>query len=154
MDAAGHDGQVDFAFGARDRLRTACQIARKRYMEGSRLVVYCSDSARLTAFDRLLWSFDDTSFIPHVLADDPLVADTPVVLTAGSPQAAREAMGPQAEPWLLNLDDACPPDCEAFARIMEVVSDDPLERQLARQRWRAYQAQGRRLQAHDLSRRS
>jgi len=149
----GPASQVDFAFGAPDRLRTACQIARKRYLEGERLVVYCRDGARLTAFDRMLWAFDDTSFVPHVRADDPLAAETPVVLTAGPPEAARAAMGGQTQPWLLNLDDDCPPGCASFARIMEVVSDDPAERQVARQRWRAYQSQGLQLKAHDLGRR-
>jgi len=146
-------GQVDFAFGAPDRLRTACQIARKRYLAGDRLLVYCSDGARLTAFDRLLWAFDDISFIPHVRADDRLAPETPVVLTASSPEAARAAMGGEAQPWLLNLDDGCPPGSESFARIMEVVSDDPAERQVARERWRAYQALGLQLNAHDLGRR-
>jgi len=142
--------QVDFAFGCRDRLRTACVIARKRYRAGQRLVVYCADSARLTAFDRMLWAFDDTSFIPHVHANDPLAATTPVVLTAASPEHARQAMGEAPPPALLNLDDDCPPDCDAFAHIMEVVSDAPEDRQAARQRWRIYQAQGRELKAHNL----
>ena len=70
--------RIDFAFGASDRLRAACQATRKRYQAGQRLVVYCADGARLAAFDRMLWAFDDTSFVPHVLASDPLAADTPV----------------------------------------------------------------------------
>ena len=60
--------RIDFAFGAPDRLRTACQVARKRYLAGQRLVVYCRDGSRLASFDRMLWAFDDISFVPHVLA--------------------------------------------------------------------------------------
>jgi len=142
--------QVDFAFGCRDRLRTACLIARKRCQAGQRLVVYCADSARLTAFDRMLWAFDDISFVPHVHVDDPLAAATPVVLTAASPERARQAMGDGQPPALLNLDDDCPPDGDAFTHIMEVVTDAPEDRLAARQRWRAYQAQGRELKAHNL----
>ena len=77
--------RIDFAFGAPDRLRMACQVVRKRVLAGQRLVVYCKDGSRLTAFDRMLWAFDDTAFVPHVLANDPLAAETPVVLTAGDP---------------------------------------------------------------------
>src|SRR3546814_1040669 len=80
--------RIDFAFGASDRLRAACQAARKRYQAGQQLVVYCADGARLAAFDRMLWAFDDISFVPHVLASDPLAADTPVILTAAAPQPA------------------------------------------------------------------
>ncbi|WP_241131666.1 DNA polymerase III subunit chi, partial [Achromobacter xylosoxidans] len=102
--------RIDFAFGAPDRLRMACQVVRKRYLAGQRLVVYCKEGSRLAAFDRMLWAFDDTSFVPHVLANDPLAAETPVVLTAGDPwQAAQAAVADgQPQPWLLNLDDACP----------------------------------------------
>ncbi|MDZ5615507.1 DNA polymerase III subunit chi [Achromobacter xylosoxidans] len=147
--------RIDFAFGAPDRLRMACQVVRKRYLAGQRLVVYCKEGSRLAAFDRMLWAFDDTSFVPHVLANDPLAAETPVVLTAGDPwQAAQAAVADgQPQPWLLNLDDACPPGFDAFERLLEIVSDDPDDKQAARPRWRAYQGAGHTPQSHDLSQR-
>ncbi|MDH0521948.1 DNA polymerase III subunit chi [Achromobacter xylosoxidans] len=147
--------RIDFAFGAPDRLRMACQVVRKRYLAGQRLVVYCKEGSRLAAFDRMLWAFDDTSFVPHVLANDPLAAETPVVLTAGDPwQAAQAAVADgQPQPWLLNLDDACPPGFDAFERLLEIVSDDPDDKQAASQRWRAYQGAGHTPQSHDLSQR-
>ncbi|MDH0545440.1 DNA polymerase III subunit chi [Achromobacter xylosoxidans] len=147
--------RIDFAFGAPDRLRMACQVVRKRYLAGQRLVVYCKEGSRLAAFDRMLWAFDDTSFVPHVLANDPLAAETPVVLTAGDPwQAAQAAVADgQPQPWLLNLDDACPPGFDAFERLLEIVSDDPDDKQAARQRRRAYQGAGHTPQSHDLSQR-
>ncbi|OZI24830.1 DNA polymerase III subunit chi [Bordetella genomosp. 7] len=138
--------RIDFAFGAPDRLRAACHAARKRYQAGQQLVVYCSDSVRLAAFDRMLWAFDDISFVPHVLATDPLAADTPVTLTAATPSPAG-----RDECWLLNLDDACPPGYDAFMRVLEIVSDDPADRQAARQRWRAYVAAGHTPHSHDLA---
>ncbi|PNM82784.1 DNA polymerase III subunit chi [Achromobacter xylosoxidans] len=147
--------RIDFAFGAPDRRRMACQVVRKRYLAGQRLVVYCKEGSRLAAFDRMLWAFDDTSFVPHVLANDPLAAETPVILTAGDPwQAAQAAVADgQPQPWLLNLDDACPPGFDAFERLLEIVSDDPDDKQAARQRWRAYQGAGHTPQSHDLSQR-
>lgn len=146
--------RIDFAFGAGDRLRAACQTARKRYLAGQRVVVYCSDGRRLSAFDRMLWAFDDISFIPHVLANDPLAADTPVVLTAADPSAVLRQSPAASAPdiWLLNLDDACPPNYDGFVRLLEFVSDDPADRQAARQRWRTYQAAGHPVQSHDLTR--
>ena len=147
--------RIDFAFGAPDRLRTACQVVRKRYLAGQRLVVYCRDGSRLAAFDRMLWAFDDTSFVPHVLANDPLAGETPVILTAGDPQQAAAAAGQGGQPqpsWLLNLDLDCPPGFEAFERLLEIVSDDPEDKQAARQRWRTYQGAGHTPHSHDLSR--
>ncbi|OZI74145.1 DNA polymerase III subunit chi [Bordetella genomosp. 12] len=141
--------RIDFAVGAPDRLRAACQTARKRYLAGQRLIVYCSDGNRLTAFDRMLWAFDETAFVPHVLAQDALAADTPIVLTAADPGQAL-ALAPDA--WLLNLDDACPPHYEGFARVLEIVSDRAEDKAAARARWRDYLAAGHQPQSHDLSR--
>lgn len=138
--------RIDFAFGASDRLRAACQVVRKRYQAGQRLVVYCGDGARLSAFDRLLWAFDDTAFVPHVLTTDPLAATTPVILTAAAP-----APLDGDETWLMNLDDGCPPGYDGFDRVLEIVSAEPADVQAARQRWRVYQAAGHTLHGHDLA---
>ncbi len=143
--------RIDFAFGAPDRLRTACVIARKRHVAGDRVIVYCSDTQRLATFDRLLWAFDPASFVPHVGADDALVAATPVILASTSPGAVRERLGEHGpDAWLLNLDDDCAPDASQFARVMEVVSHDDGDRAQARLRWRTYAAQGHDLHGHDL----
>lgn len=143
--------RIDFAFGANDRLRAACQVVRKRYLAGQRLLVYCSDGGRLSAFDRLLWAFDDVSFVPHVSVTDSLAASTPVVLTAGAPEPPVAPDDPDAGPWLMNLDDECPPGYDAFTRVLEIVSGDPADRQAARQRWRAYLAAGHTPHGHDLT---
>lgn len=144
--------RINFAFGAPQRLSTACRVARKRYDAGEHVVVFCPDAVRLAAFDRLLWTFDDTAFVPHVMADDPLAAMTPVILTASGPlQAASLFPGDAPLPWLLNLSDECPPDFERFERILEIVSDDPEDRQAARQRWRVYQAAGHDVRSHNLA---
>jgi len=142
--------RIDFAFGAPDRLRSACQTARKRHLAGQRLVVYCRDGSRLSAFDRMLWAFDDISFVPHVLATDPLAPDTPVLLTAADPSLALPA-DQAAEAWLMNLDDDCPPSYDGYARLLEFVSGDAADRQAARQRWRVYQAAGHDLHGHNLT---
>jgi DNA polymerase-3 subunit chi len=144
--------RINFAFGAPERLQTACQVARKRYQAGEHVIVFCPDVRRLATFDRLLWTFDDIAFVPHVMADDPLATRTPVILTASGPiEAASVFDAAQPFPWLLNLSDECPPDYDRFERILEIVSDDPDDRQLARQRWRVYQSAGHDVRAHNLT---
>ena len=39
-------------------------------------------------------------------------------------------------------------DCEAFARVIEVVSNEPADRDAARRRWRQYEARGYRITHH------
>jgi DNA polymerase-3 subunit chi len=142
--------RVDFAFGAPDRLQMACEVVQKQYLAGRRMLVYTQDESRLSRFDGLLWGVEPTSFVPHVMADDPLAPDTPIWLIRATPAAWLEK---QAHPnvWLLNLDDDCPPDTQAFKRILEIVSDNDDDKMKARQRWRQYQAEGHTLHAHSMN---
>lgn len=141
--------RVDFAFGAVHRLRMACQVVRKQYLAGRPLVVYTQDAQRLNSFDQLLWSFDPVAFVPHVRADDPMAAQTPVVLTTETPQPQTTPGAPQ--PWLVNLDLECPPNATAFERILEIVSEHPKDKAAARARWQHYKAAGYDVRAHDVS---
>ncbi|MGB3290277.1 MAG: DNA polymerase III subunit chi [Burkholderiaceae bacterium] len=142
--------RVDFAFGAADRLRMACEVVRKHAQAGRPLLVYTQDKQRLARFDRLLWGFDPEAFVPHVQVDDPLAAQTLVLLTSTLPlpDAAAQA-GPRS--WLINLDLHCPPGAERFERILEIVSGHEDDKNAARLRWREYQQAGHELHAHDVS---
>lgn len=142
--------RIDFAFGVEHRLRTACDVVRKHYLAGRRVIVYTQDLPRLTYFDQLLWGFDNVAFVPHVGSDDPLAADTAVILTDGDPVQARDRAG-AADAWLLNLDLHCPPGADAFSRILEIVSDHEQDKAAARLRWRQYSDAGHDLHAHNVS---
>ncbi|NYT65151.1 DNA polymerase III subunit chi [Alcaligenaceae bacterium] len=141
--------RVDFAFGAVHRLRMACQVVHKQYLAGRPLVIYTRDAQRLNAFDQLLWSFDPVAFVPHVYANDPMAAQTPIVLTTETPQPPSHPGLP--EPWLLNLDLECPPNAAAFTRILEIVSEHPQDKAAARTRWQHYKAANYDVRAHDVS---
>lgn len=142
--------RVDFAFGASHRLRMGCEVVHKHYLAGRSVVVYTQDAQRLSTFDRLLWSYDPLAFIPHVYTDDPLAASTPIILTT-APPVAPESLTAQQDVWLLNLDLACPPNAQAFSRILEIVSGHEQDKAAARERWLAYKAQGYDVRAHDVS---
>jgi DNA polymerase-3 subunit chi len=145
--------RIDFAFGAPDRLRMACEVVRKHVAAGRKLVVYTRDEQRLAHFDRLLWSFDPTAFIPHVHADDALAADTPVVLTLQPPDPPTAKPGAD-QPWLLNLDLQCPPGVAHFERVLEIVSNHDEDKQAARERWAQYKADGHTVNGHDVSKKA
>lgn len=140
--------RINFAFGATERITQACQTTLKQYLAGQKMVVYSSDIARLRQFDQKLWAVDEAAFVPHVWADDPLAPQTPIVLVAKDLARTLESQSP--ETWLLNLDDACPPTCGALERVLEIVSDEPEDKEAARQRWRSYQAAGHDLKSYSL----
>ena len=142
--------RIDFAFGVEHRLRTACDVVRKHYLAGRKVIVYTQDLPRLAYFDQLLWGFDNIAFVPHVSSDDPLAPDTAVILADTDPVQARErAAAPDA--WLLNLDLECPPGADAFSRILEIVSNHDQDKAAARLRWRRYLDAGHDLHAHNVA---
>jgi len=143
--------RIDFAFGVSHRLRTACEVVHKHYLNGRHLVVYSRQAAVLRDFDQWLWRFDPTAFVPHLPDDDPLADQTPVLLCATDPQRHLDGAAEDKQPWLVNLDAQCPPGFERFARILEIVSRHATDTQTARVRWRHYVAAGYTPKAHDLS---
>lgn len=142
--------RIDFAFGAPDRLRMACEVVRKHFLAGRQMVVYTKDKQRLSHFDRLLWGFDATAFIPHVRADDPLAPQTAIIFTSDAPTPPAPDTA-QTVSWLVNLDLDCPPEAEKFSRILEIVSNHVDDTAAARKRWKQYKASGHDLHAHDVS---
>ena len=141
--------RVDFAVGAADRVRQACHTTLRQFLAGRQLTVYCSDPRRLRAFDEQLWSVDDTAFVPHVMAGDPLAPVTPVIMVANGLESA---LAHRVQPlWLLNLDDNCPPVLQGVARVLEIVSDHDEDKTLARARWKAYQAAGHDVRSHTMN---
>ena len=141
--------RIDLAFGAKDRLEQACLTTHRQYQAGQRLLIISTKTETLRQLDALLWSRHDTSFIPHVWADDPLASSTPVVL-AGPAHLEASVANASPNTWLLNLDDTCPTTLGKVERVLEIVSDHPDDKEMARARWRQYQSEGHTLKAHAL----
>jgi DNA polymerase-3 subunit chi len=136
--------RIDFHVNAADKLGYGCRLVRKIYRAGQRVVVCCDDPERLDAFDEALWIFSPQEFIPHVRADDPLAAETPVVLTVAA----------DSLPWhdvLVNIGSATPAGFARFERLIELVGADDPDRGLGRQRWKFYRDRGYPLESFDVA---
>jgi len=136
--------RVDFHFNAADKLGYGCRLVRKIYRARHKVLVWCDDAVRLDEFDRLLWTFSQQDFIPHVGAGDPLAAETPVLLAA-------EPVETPFHEVLVNLGSAMPPMFSRFDRLIEVVASGEADREAARERWRFYRDRGYPLERHDLA---
>ena len=127
--------RIDFYHYADDKLRFACRLAALAFQRDSRLVVYSPDEQLLRRFDHALWSFQATSFVPHVFAGGALAAETPIVL-------AKSDEGLPHHDVLLNLGDEWPPFFASFERLLEIVATDEDDRQRARARYVFYKKRG------------
>jgi DNA polymerase III subunit chi len=144
--------QVDFYVLAQNapeaRLRFACRLAEKAWSLRHRVRVQLAPGGELEAFDRMLWTFSDRSFVPHRRAgapDDAPATAPPAVVIADS-QAADDADGDV----LINLTASLPPAIERWSRIAEVVDCDESRRREGRERFRAYRGQGLEPVTHEM----
>ena len=80
--------RIDFYRYAEDKLRFACRLAAKACAKPSKVVVYSPDAKMLAEFDKQLWTWQATSFVPHCFANSGLAAQTPVVLAQPGRQLA------------------------------------------------------------------
>lgn len=121
----------------------ACRLAEKVHAAGHRVYMHVTDAAQATALDRMLWTFRQASFVPHVLAADYTADDnlTPVVIGSGEPP-------PGFDDMLINLDGDVTPFFSRFRRHMEVVA--PTRRDAARSAYRFFRDRGYELTTHNI----
>lgn len=137
---------ITFHFGAPDKLGYACRLLRKAVASGSRVLVVV-DAEALARLDDDVWALAPTDFVVHCTtqADLSVQQRSPVMLVTHTDQA------PQHQQVLVNLTQSVPDAFEKFERVIEVVSTDDSDRELARRRWRRYTELGYPITQHNLT---
>jgi DNA polymerase III subunit chi len=135
--------RIDFYRYAEDKQRLACRLAAKVVAKPAKLVVYSPDAKTLADFDRTLWTFQATGFVPHVFLESPLAAETPIVLASSGDALPHHEV-------LLNLADEWPPFFATFDRLLEIVGTDEEDKARARERYSFYKKRGYELQVNDI----
>ena len=127
--------RIDFHTNIPDKLAYACRLARKAYSAKAKIVLLAEDAAQAAALNEALWTLSNIDFLPHVMADDPLAPETPIIITA-----SEEAALPHHE-MLVNLTRRTPSNVAEFARVFEIISSDEADAAAGRQRYVAYKKQ-------------
>ena len=134
--------RIDFYRYAEDKQLYACRLAAKA-ARSTKVVVYSPDAAALERFDKLLWTYQQTGFVPHCHARSPNAAETPVVLAGPEDQLPHHEV-------LLNLADEWPPFFATFSRLLEIVCNDEADRELGRERYKFYKQRGYDIRVNDI----
>jgi DNA polymerase-3 subunit chi len=127
--------RIDFHTNIPDKLAYACRLARKAYASKAKIVLLAEDAAQAAALNEALWTLSSTDFLPHVMADDPLAPQTPIIITD-----SEDAELPHHE-MLVNLTRRTPSTFSRFARVFEIISSDEHDAAAGRQRYVAYKKQ-------------
>jgi DNA polymerase-3 subunit chi len=123
------------------RLQVATRLADKAFQRGHRIFINAADEAQARALDELLWSYRPASFLPHGLYDEAQAQ--PIAIGWGQePQGHNDL--------LINLQLGIPGFFSRFARVAEVVTQDPASLEALRRSWTFYRERGYQLEKHDL----
>ena len=128
---------------ARGRNRAVCQLTNKAFRLGHRIYILTATSQHAADLDRLLWTFNAGSFIPHGLNLTDMSGPLPVLIGPAEPPV-------EFNDVLISLTPKVPECVSRFQRIAEIVDNDDMEKQLARERFRSYRDQGYPLNTHNL----
>ncbi len=144
--------RVDFYVLAGDdpgaRLRFACRLVEKAWLMRNRVRVQFDAGGELAAFDQMLWTFSDRSFVPHRRAGDPeSVPSTalPPVVLADTADADASDGG-----LVVNLAAVVPAGFEGFERVAEVIDAEAGRKQRGRERFRFYRERGITPATHEM----
>lgn len=135
---------VSFNYGARDRVQGIIDWLSTAHDRSHRVIIYAPDEQLVERLDRMLWTASATGFLPHCLANNPLAAETPIVI-------ARDLVQPHHDECLLNASDEVPPNFDRFAELVEIISVDDRDRMPGRDRFRFYREGGYPMDNRDIS---
>lgn len=139
--------RIDFYFHVENKLKTACALSGKAAARGMKVLALCPDAEISQKLDRLLWTSQAVSFVPHCTPEDPLAPVTPVIVDHRGEHLLHDDV-------LINLRTQSPPFFSRFQRLIEIVTLDEEDRRLARDRFKFYRDRGYEITQHDMSRRA
>jgi DNA polymerase-3 subunit chi len=146
--ASAWQGRVDFYIldepSQSARLKLACKLAEKAYLASQRVLVWHTDPTELRAFDEMLWTFNDGSFVPHeALGSAGALGEAPVLLSAGVAPSANVDI-------IINLDSDIPQCLPRTPRVAEIIDGDEARRRAGRARFKAYRDMGVQPASHNI----
>lgn len=119
------------------------RLVEKAYLAGHCLHIAVPSNDMAMHIDNLLWTFKDTSFLPHhILENNP----SPVRIVISTSKTL-----PEKTDVLINLNPHILEDFRRCARIIELVFSDESVQIAGRQKYRQYQTFGCTLQTFHIN---
>lgn len=125
------------------RLHFACRLIEKAYKHQHRIYIHVENEQEAHLLDELLWTFRDDSFLPHNLYGEGPDPAPPI-------QIGYNVVPEKQRDILINLNKTIPEFYAQFARVLELVPEDPIIQANAREHYRLYRAKGHEISTHKL----
>ena len=114
---------------------SVCKIVKKYYEVGNRILISSQNSVIIKNINKLLWTFEQLSFIPHSTNDeyDPL---TSVLLF--DTNYINDSILKNDYNVFINLDDKVKTDYHNHEVIVELVTSNEEQKKIAREKYLYY----------------
>ena len=126
------------------RFLLASRVADKARKAGHRVVIHTASDEEARHMDRMLWTFNEQSFIPHARLGEGDPALNPILIGDASKSHDEHDV-------LINLGTEVPTFFSRFERLAECVDNDQTIRNASRERYRFYRDRGYPLEMHEIS---
>ena len=131
---------------ARDRF--ICRLTEKVWSQNNATYIHTMDEQQASQYDELLWTYQDTSFIPHhVTTPEDLSPSAKTVLIGHESNANITAH----HDVLINLHHDAPSFFSQFDRVAEIITTDETSKIKGRERYQFYRDRGYALETHKMS---
>ena len=132
---------------SKQRDHFVCQLVQKAYSRAHQLYIHTQHQQQAQHIDQLLWTFQDTSFVPHQLhIENGQKYDKFLPILIGFKDNPIEI-----DDILINLSADIPPFFKQFKRLIEIVPEDEEWKNIMRQHYRYYRDQNFALKTHQIS---
>ena len=121
----------------------ACRLAYKAWREGLPVHFHTSNEKHCQSIDRLLWEWKEDSFLPHAQIGGDFPPETSVTIGYQAPDI-------QVRRLLINLDKDVPDFFSDFSRVCEIVVDHPDQKEVSRNKFRAFRQLGITPETHKM----
>ncbi|SMG35321.1 DNA polymerase III subunit chi [Cedecea sp. NFIX57] len=113
-----------------------CELAADGFRAGKRVLVACENEQQAIRLDEALWQRDAQAFVPHNLAGEGPRYGAPVEL------AWPQRRGSAPRDLLISLLPQFADFATAFLEVIDFVPYEESQKQLARERYKAYRVAG------------
>jgi len=135
--------RIDFYLNAASKNEVTRKLVSKALHTGSHIFIFTRDEVHARELDTYFWTSQQLSFLPHVLCGHRLADKTPILIGDDPGKMLRPDV-------LINLDVETPEWFARFRRLLEIVTEDRQDKEMARRRFRYFKERGYSLDVHDL----
>lgn len=122
-----------------------CKITEKAWQNQHAIFLLCSNTEQVDRFDELLWTFSETSFIPHSpICDGDGDGGGKVVILSSERKMLRNYE------VLINLTTDVPEHAGKFVRVIESTGYNEAMREDARKKYKYYKDRGYPIFTHEI----